>query len=147
MEKKSIELIKKEQLLLLYDNLIDDAYNLYNRYKIIHNNIYPRINKNIIQDIMKTKLNQSRELISLYNQLSYNKYIKKELEDVKILRLSEMFAKESNHEEILIYINANIKDNNVGHLLQNIINNENQILIKLLYLQSLVGVDWKTNNK
>ncbi|GKX28697.1 hypothetical protein SH1V18_11770 [Vallitalea longa] len=144
MEKNnSTESIKKEQLLLLYENLIDDAYNLYNSYKTIHNNIISHINKNIVQDIMKLKLNQSRELINLYKRLSCMQYINKPLENDEVIGLSEMFAKESNHGEILNYIYANIKDKDVNCLLQVIINNENLILLRLLYLQSLLGINWK----
>lgn len=143
----STESIKNEQLLILYENLIDDSYNLYNGYKIIHNKMSSHINKNIALDIMKLKLNQSRELINLYNQLSCMDYVNKELENKEILGLSEMFAKESNHGEILNYIYANIEDRNVKYLLQNIINNENLVLLRLLYLQSLLGVDWKVYNK
>ena len=141
------ESIKKEQLLLLYDNLIDDACNLYNAYKVIHNSIISRINKNIVQDIMKLKLNQSKELINLYNKLSCRKYVNKKMNYDKKYRLAQMFAKESNHGEVLNYIYANTMDYDIKHMIQKIINDENLILFKLLYLQSLFGINWEADNK
>ena len=148
MDKKaSSEFIEREQLLLLYENLIDEGYNLCTGYKAMHNKIISHINRNIVQDIMKSKINQCNESINLYNKLSCRKYVNKKMNYDKKYRLAQMFAKESNHGEVLNYIYANTMDYDIKHMIQKIINDENLILFKLLYLQSLFGINWEADNK
>lgn len=146
-QSTSNESIRKEQLLLLYESLIDDGCHLYNAYKRIHNKLISHENKNIVQDIMKTKLYQCRELIDLYNQLSRDNYANKKVDIEKECKLSKMFAKESNYAETLNYIYSNTNEISIKLNLTKVINDENAILFKLLYLQSLIGVYWEANNK
>lgn len=141
------ELIKKEQLLLLYENLIDEGLYLYNTYKKIHNKLICHENRNIVQDIMKTKLYQIRELLSIYNQLSGKCYRSKEDITNNKNKLSKMFAKESNYVEAFNHIYANTNDIGIKLTLTKIIQDENIILFRLLYLQSLIGIYWEANDK
>lgn len=145
--RMSNEFIKREQLLLLYENIIEEGYNLCTGYKAMHNKIISHINRNTIQDIMKSKINQCNELINLYNRLSPSKYVNKKVDYDRRYKLAQMFAKESNHGEMLNYIYSNTVDYDIKMIIQKIINDENLILCRLLYLQSLLGINWEADNK
>ncbi|MCT4596636.1 MAG: hypothetical protein N4A50_01995 [Vallitalea sp.] len=149
MESNQIanELIEKEQLLLLYENLIDEGLHLYNIYKSIHNKLISHENRNIVQDIMKTRLYQIRELISIYNKLSGECYRSKQSNVHKKNKLKKMFAKESNYVEAINHIYANTNDIVTKVKLTKLIQDENIILFRLLYLQSLIGICWEANDK
>ncbi len=150
MEKpwnQSEEAIKKEQYALLYDQLIDDGCNLYMGYKAIHRQLGTHITKSIAQDLMIMKLAQCKTMRSMYHELSSMEYISKKV----VLRgeywLTEVLALESNYADILNHLYANTGTHERQFQIMQLINNENMILFKLLYLQRLVGINWKANDK
>jgi hypothetical protein len=139
--------IIKEQLVLLVEDIIDEGDNLCKEYTIIHSCLRSHINRNILQNIMKVKLLQSNDLKKIYKKLSNRNYVNKEPGNSGKIKLSEMFVKESNYLELLNYVYNDINDFSIKLDFIKIMSDENLIICRLLYLQSLLGVNWQTNNK
>jgi len=144
---QSDEVIKKEQHALLYEQLIDDGCNLYRGYKTIHRHLGTHITKSIAQDLMLLKLAQCKAMMHMYHELSIGKYISKKIVIRGEYWLTEMFAVESNYADSLNHLYANTEVHEKQFQIMQLINKENMILFKLLYLQRLVGINWKANNK
>ncbi|QUI21274.1 hypothetical protein HZI73_02790 [Vallitalea pronyensis] len=150
MEKpwnQSDKAIKKEQHALLYEQLIDDGCDLYRGYKVIHCHLGTHITKSIAQDLMLLKLTQCKAVMRMYHELSSEKYMSKKINIRGEYWLTEMFALESKYAESLNHLYANTMVSEKQFQIMQLINSENLLLFQLLYLQRLVGINWKADNK
>ena len=147
LDGRSKEEIRKQQMILLYEYIIDNGYTKYKNYKDMYKHLNAHQNRSIIQDVMKTKLYQCKELSEIYNRLSGKKYNPKKIDSRKVIRVTELFAEECNYAETLNYLYTNTSEITFKLDLIHIINEEQLALIKLMYLEGLLGSNWEANNK
>lgn len=146
-ESLSEKEIKKEQLMLLYENTIDDSFVLFSDYKLLYKRLNKYDYKNLVQDMMKVKLNQCIEIREIYEELVNGKYMDKKITPKKMLRVKDIFVEECNYSDSINYIYSNINEMPLMLRLNKVIHEQNLLLIKLMYLQNLIGYHWQTNNK
>lgn len=139
--------IKKEQLMLLYENTIDDSFVLFSDYKLLYKRLNKYDYKNLVQDMMKAKLNQCIEIREIYEELVNGKYMDKKITPKKMLRVKDIFVEECNYSDSINYIYSNINEMPLMLRLNKVIHEQNLLMIKLMYLQNLIGYHWQTNNK
>lgn len=139
--------IKKEQLMLLYENTLDDSFVLFSDYKLLYKRLNKYDYKNLVQDMMKAKLNQCIEIREIYEDLVNGKYMDKKITPKKMLRVKDIFVEECNYSDSINYIYSNINEMPLMLRLNKVIHEQNLLLIKLMYLQNLIGYHWQTNNK